>query len=404
LLERFKNARVIVDDDRVRTLISNILATERCSVTTSKSLAVTERAVETVDMFVVDDQLLTEAGSKFCLEERRLRPEVKFVFVSRDWCAEEDFLWLRDILGVSTQFIEPINEKVFVAGIRAALRGERQKVLPMDESYGTIGGGEAHGDDPDSMALIAIQKRLRAKVLEEWKYFCSMVDDAANGGKSLSEFEPLVKGAHKLRGSAGSLNLLRLSKCAGRIEDWLKMFMLRGDEHRDILVSAIREQMSAGNRSLELLEPIVQTGEGRSFDDEGDRAAPLLVLGVGDNEEQLLEIERLLADVASEFFGLSVPVKLLDEVELLKPNLILLHSAMTSVSVVDACTKVCSDLRPLEPAVACLITAQERTFDISDLPAEVSCVQTISDGSGIADWQGYLLQICGGGSRTKSQG
>ncbi len=406
MLERLKNARVFVDDDKVRTQICRILISEKFRVTNSKTAAATERAGETADIVVWDDQLLTDAGSKFCLEEKRLSPEAKFFFVSKDWCGEEDFVWLRDIVGVSTQFIEPINEKVFVAGIRAALMGEkkRQTLLPVDEPCSTKGGGGTLADDPDSVALIAIQKQLRERVVEEWKYFSSMVDDAANADRSLAAFEPLIKIAHKLRGSAGSLNLLQLSKCAGCIEDWLKMFRFRGSVHRDILFSAIREQISSGNKSLELLEPIVQTVQGRSFEDDGDRAAPLLVLGIGDNDEQLSEIERLLADGASEFFGLSVPVKLLSEAELLKPNLIILHSGMISVSVVDACAKICSDLHSREMAAACFITAQPQTFDISDLPAEVSCIQKISDGSGITDLQGYLSRIRSRGLPRKDDG
>lgn len=406
MLERFKSACVFVDDDKVRNQICRILVSEKFRVTNSKTLAAAERASETADIVFGDDQLLSEAGSRFCLEKRGLSPEAKFFFVSKDWCGEEDFVWLRDIVGVSTQFIEPINEKVIVAGIRAALMSEEklQTVLPVDETRSTKGGGERLVDDPDSMALIAIQEQLRERVVEEWKYFRSMVDDEAHGDRSLAEFEPLIKIAHKLRGSAGSLNLIQLSKCAGRIEDWLKMFRLRGNEHRDILVSAIRDQISSGDRSLELLEPIVQIGQGRSFDDDGDRAAPLVVLGVGDNDEQLSEIEMLLADVASEFFGLSVPVKLLDEVELLKPNLIILHSGMSSVSVVDACAKICSNLHSLETAAACFITEQSHTFDISDLPGEVSCIQKFSDGAGITDLQGYLSRIRSRGLRREDDG
>lgn len=379
------SAILITTDEKLRFQVAGLLEDLHYVVAPPDQIDAVCQGQLPCKVVVVDEGIRADE----CWAIHTRNPGSKLIRITNSWPDEKNYRWLRDVAGVATQLLQPLNEKFFKVMASAGSKALSEET-GRSKNSGTECGTTAIPEPSSACEAVAsVQNRLRAEVLREWDQFeQSVVTLTDRRLPTNMEMASLIKPIHQIRGSSGSLNLMRLSRCAALIEDWLRLFIPCSEPDMVLLCFSLREQILS-------VRPFIaeQAAIPRSYqavDSSDADKPPISVLAIGDNEDQVAEIESLFVRPNIELYGLTIPVNVLDEVELLRPHLVSINSALTSVSVFDVCRELRSHSAFKETAIACLMSRPHESFEASDLPAGVFCIRKPSDEIDEREWEMYL--------------
>lgn len=277
-----KRSILVLDDDQgFRDLLVRILSPLGFPVvearTTRDALAIVART-ELV-LAIVDFRLPETDGMTFITRLREAGKETPVVFVSGTWCDPKTFNWLRNILRVSLVLQKPIQPNLFLQQIEILLPCDRPQSVPdSDLNYQDLLAAIAGMDralteeeearfaklDPEHReqvqemltqleaenAIRAVQKELSVNLPPEWDRLSQSLrqlqHDLDNG--ELRQQASLL--SHSLKGSAGSLGLMKVSEAAGKIEGYVKLLDPSDELGQEVIWLEIFRQLTEGQSEL----------------------------------------------------------------------------------------------------------------------------------------------------------
>lgn len=344
----------VIKDRTVQDVIHSILEEQGVDCS-AKQLDSIEDSFVDADLFLVDEQLFEEPGVELIWKIRQNAVDVKVFCFCSTWCDRATFVWLRDILGVQTVVMLPIDRPVVAEWIKKNLHCQSNQTL-IDSTDDTTCGDQVFepGIELDDKKLAfqktieTAQARLRLEVEKEWERLTLAVDTMFEHDNN--EETPVTSLAHQLKGSAGSLGLKKVSCCARNIETFIQLFGKRSGTARQLLRNEIVHQLNIGKSAMRLIDRTT-AGYGRCerFSD-GEGSAHTLLL-VGDCQQDLQECENALSSSPFEVVRLEDPTQIIDGLESAQPDLLVFSGDLRFLSVNDICRKIseikCWDQLPL---------------------------------------------------------
>lgn len=292
-------AILIVDDDAsFRQLIAETLAPTGFRIIQVRNSTDALSALnEPICMAIVDYRLPDLDGIRLITLMRERNFEAPIVFVSGTWCDPKTFNWLRGILRVSLILQKPVDPNLFYQQVEALLPAHEilvEEEAAVDTTRATtqleyeklmraaadMAGAELKsstelravaqeltGSDEQNLKsqmreinqkigleekIKAVQMRLRQGIGPEWEILKRAVSALQAAPTNAEHAQEAEMQAHKLRGTAGSLGMMRVSAAAGKIEDFLILMKNGEDTEKEILWSEIFRSLADGETGLRL--------------------------------------------------------------------------------------------------------------------------------------------------------
>lgn len=251
------SAILVLDDDaNFRELLARILAPIGFEVVQAASAEEALSADCAADylLAIVDFRLPEVNGVEFVSRLRDAGMQTPVVFVSAAACDPKSFNFLRNILHVSLVLQKPIDPNLFLQQIDVLLPQDRPSNVQV-EATGIDPRREAQAEEMSAKKKFELtvqnaQRELATKMPAEWdslaKALRAFQHDLRNG--QLREQALML--AHKLRGTAGSLGLMRCSEAAGKIEDYTKLLDPQDPMQEEILWLEIFRALADGESAL----------------------------------------------------------------------------------------------------------------------------------------------------------
>jgi DNA-binding response OmpR family regulator len=365
----------VVKDRLIQEQLCSVLSTEKIAIAEVESpgdLAL----FEDVDLLFIDEQLLQESGLELVLQLQQRPESTRIIYLCLSWCDVDTFVWLRDILGVSMVVMLPINPQVLVERLKKILGSENGESV-VETGLDTVNGDSVSASQSEldtgnkklmlQQAIIETQKRLRLEVVKEWETLALLVrqlfDENDSGQKQI-----VIRAAHKLKGSAGSLTLPFVSDCAGKIEIYLQSFNPQSIAARKLWESEILRQLEFGRNALCRVESRQRPSAERA---DGSFAPTSKILLVGARDRDLLMLERVFADCRSELVYLDDSIKIVEALESVVPELIAFGGEQRFLSLYDICRRIHDDARWNQLPVLFIHSASGISYGDSEIPEVV---------------------------------
>jgi DNA-binding response OmpR family regulator len=307
-MTRDKYSILVVDDDPAfRTLVSTILRTRGYRVREAGS------ADEATNLFsehetklaIVDYKMPGKDGLSWIEKLRDAGRAIPVVFVSGNWCDAKTFNRLRNLLKVSLIVKKPIVPAVFLEQVESLLNAEARLSLQDDGIAGltneiqvTGQAGSYKGENirqlmqmRSKLELKSALKVAQASYVQELAHLWSDLVRTCNEVKQFPERVDLqshaINEAHKIKGTAGSLNLVAVGEIGAKVESLMKILDPLESTEMEVIWSEI-------NRALALGETEVRKAieECANLSEEAQAAIRVLVLGDG-FEEFLSEDDKV---------------------------------------------------------------------------------------------------------------
>lgn len=275
---------VLDDDQGFRDLLVRILSPLGFPVvearSTKEALAIVARTE--LALAIVDFRLPETDGMTFITRLRDAGKDTPVVFVSGTWCDPKTFNWLRNILRVSLVLQKPIQPNLFLQQIEILLPADRQQpTLDGDLDYQDLLAAIAGMDrelteeeearfarlDPEhreqvqemlaqieaEKSIRAVQRELSVNLPPEWDRLSQTLRQLQHdlGNFELRQTASLL--AHTLKGTAGSLGLMKVSEAASKIEGYAKLLDPDDDLGQEVIWLEIFRQLTEGQMELRAL-------------------------------------------------------------------------------------------------------------------------------------------------------
>lgn len=329
-----------------------------------------------IDFLFIDDQIFDEPGLELVSRLQEEASKTEIVYLCKKWLETSRFTWLRDVLGVSMVIFLPINHDLLIERLRktGCLAVRNEFVAKLDDTTGSdalIDDQSLSEDEKKKIAfqrvIFETQKRLRLEVEAEWDELHRLVLKVLEENDSVAR-QTLIREAHKLKGSAGSLALDRVSVCAGKIEKYLRLFQPPSLAGRGLLKAEILRQLAIGRDSMHEVESV----ERRLV--EQDSGNDLTILLVGQCNQELHLLDRAFQDSLCERVYLDDPIQLIEVLNSVHPDVLALTGEMRFLSLFDVCRQIHDSERWKQLPI--LFLQSEGTgiaYGATDMPEYVQC-------------------------------
>jgi len=286
---------LIVDDDEAfRNLVVRLLSQRGYEVLEARATRDGNAllAKNQFELIIVDYKLPDCDGMTWIQQLRDRDCRVPIAFCSGIWCDQKTFNWLRNILRVSLVLNKPIDPQLFIEVIESvvpkasgeivddespAMEGVDKTIIQIE--YEQIlnkfpGSAMAKNEletiisSPDTeTGLLEKLKMLRRKLeVEEainvakvkylgelgqiWPVLTKEIRQYKDDHKNKASYEHAVSLSHKLRGTAGSFHIHKVSHAAGKLEDMLQSLDPTDDLSAEVIWSEIFRHLSEGEISI----------------------------------------------------------------------------------------------------------------------------------------------------------
>lgn len=294
-----KKILIVDDDPNFRQLLSEIFKANGFETTAVRCAKDgTEALDNSVGMMIVDYRLPDTDGMTFISQVREAGKQVPIVFITGTFCDAKTFSWLRNILNVSLVLQKPIQPNCIIQQLEGLLpvrvdqptieeppaasksviaETEYEKLLlaaagidtgntfafesksssPSDSDFG-------NGQDVDLFTHVSqmrqklaveekirhAQAELRKTIPPQWQELSLSIAKLQQDKNDAHSHKQAIDVAHRLRGTAGSLGLSRVSICAGKLEDYLKMIDPNAAQEHELLWGEIFRALADGELGL----------------------------------------------------------------------------------------------------------------------------------------------------------
>jgi len=291
---------VVDDDPAFRALVSAILKTRgyRVKEAGSADEAAAMFSDKETKLAIVDYRMPGKDGVSWIQKLRDAGKAIPVVFVSGNWCDQKTFTWLRNILQVSLIVKKPIVPAVFLEQVESLLPAETRLAL---QEHG-IADIAAHSVMPDDESergenirqLMQIRSRLELKSAlkvaqasylqdlgHQWGELVKLCNEIKVSPERIDLQNIAINEAHKIKGTAGSLNLGEVGEIGGKVETLLRVLDPRESTEMEVIWSEINRALAQGERAVH-----------KALDDRSDISqeahVAVRVLLLGDGYQEIL--------------------------------------------------------------------------------------------------------------------
>jgi DNA-binding response OmpR family regulator len=308
-----KSILVLDDDPNFRELLVRILHPTGFQVveaaTADEALAADARADYV--LAIVDFRLPEVNGMQFVERLRACGLNTPVIFISALACDPKTFNFLRNILRVSLVLQKPIDPNLFLQQIDVLLPQDRQSNAVSSTYEERAVARPTQVDQAEQIrtkekfqtTVQNAQRDLAAKMPQEWNNLATSLRAFQHDLKNPVAREQALMQAHKLRGTAGSLGLMKVSDAAAKIEDFTKLLDPQDALQEEILWLEIFRALADGESALSGLTQGSQPEQPIE-----EHALPNLVLFLG-NERTFRTGERLQFPLAAHITFTDSPVQ-----------------------------------------------------------------------------------------------
>ncbi|MBY0357453.1 MAG: response regulator [Candidatus Obscuribacterales bacterium] len=226
------NSVLIVDDDaKFRQLVCELLKHSGYRTLEARSAkeGTAILASENPGLLIVDYRLPVSDGLSWIGEVRDSGRNMPAVLISGTWLDKRTFDIARNIYRVSLILRKPIAPRLFLSQLRSLLptldttpRIE-SKVITAPPAASDI---SIPGLSPSAQAALErVRKAYLAELPQSWRELRAAIKASRANSNDTELFAQAMQFAHRLRGSAGSLELNIIGQLSGKIEDsldWIK--------------------------------------------------------------------------------------------------------------------------------------------------------------------------------------
>jgi diguanylate cyclase (GGDEF)-like protein len=287
---------VVDDDGNFRRLLAELFRTIGHEVIEARNseeglLALAEHDI---GLAIVDFRLPDIDGMTFISQMREDGEKANVVFISSTFCDASTFNRLRNILKVALVLQKPIQPQIFLQQLQGLIppppvaapkEVAAPKTLELQEAEyerllhaaaGTTpsqpapGGSPAGAPDSDVLPQVeqirqklevearirSAQVQLRQAMPPEWERLSTLVSKAKSNAGDKTSYQAALALAHRMRGTAGSLGLSRVSACAAKIEDYLRMLDPTDETEHEILWAEIIRCLADGETGLRAVDNV----------------------------------------------------------------------------------------------------------------------------------------------------
>lgn len=258
-----KSVLILDDDSYFRQLVTNLLKQRgyRTSEAGSPEEASKILSAKDTALIIVDYRLPRLDGMTWIAQYRESGGTLPIVFCSGQRADASLFNRLRNVLGVSLILQKPIIPATFIQQLEDLLPNY-EKVDPQAEvPWNAMGGGKANGQD--QRTTFSQSKDELASLLEEatneyiteletvWKDLVRLVNEFNNNTDNMQALSEAIRIAHTIRGTAGSLSLTEIGKCAGKLEDLLRYLDPDKSTDQEVIWSEIIRKLADGTSAVQ---------------------------------------------------------------------------------------------------------------------------------------------------------
>jgi diguanylate cyclase (GGDEF)-like protein len=310
---------IVDDDESFRTFVSSLLTTRGFKVWEARSVREGEQilAASNPRLIIVDYKLPDMDGVSWIGNLRNAGNNTPIAFISGFWCDRSTFNWLRNILKVSLVLQKPVAPEIFVEviesimpfakGSQAAVSVDRpaspgslveQELESIRAEYPNSEMAQAElaklgnlASQPESVLfnrlnqlrkMLQVEETLRsarANYLKElaviWRDLTNLMRSIKEEPKNGAALEQVLAETHKVRGTAGSFQLVTIARCAERLENITQAHDPNASEtESEIIWSEVFRVLADGE--LAIIESTEQFAA--DLEDESDKYVRILAV------------------------------------------------------------------------------------------------------------------------------
>ncbi|MDX2107729.1 MAG: response regulator [Candidatus Melainabacteria bacterium] len=254
---------VLDDDSYFRNLVSNLLKRKGYRTIEASNPEEANRILATKEaaLAIVDYRLPKTDGMSWIAQLREAGGNIPIVFCSGQRADAALFNKLRNVLGVSLILQKPIIPATFVQQIEDLLpnfqKVDHQEEIPwntMPQKRQSLQGQKTtFAQSKDDLA--SLLKEATDDYLSEldsiWKDFVRLINDFNNNTENMQSLSEAMRIAHTVRGTAGSLNLSQISRCAGKLEDLMRNLDPDKSTDQEVIWSEIIRILAEGTSAVQ---------------------------------------------------------------------------------------------------------------------------------------------------------
>lgn len=254
---------VLDDDSYFRNLVSNLLKRKGYRTIEASNPEEANRILATKEaaLAIVDYRLPKTDGMSWIAHLREAGGNIPIVFCSGQRADAALFNKLRNVLGVSLILQKPIIPATFVQQIEDLLpnyqKVDHQEEVPwnsMQQKRQSLQGQKTtFAQSKDDLANLL--REATAEYLSEldsiWKDLVRLINEFNNNTENMQSLSEAMRIVHTIRGTAGSLNLTQISRCAGKLEDLMRNLDPDKSTDQEVIWSEVIRKLADGTSAVQ---------------------------------------------------------------------------------------------------------------------------------------------------------
>lgn len=254
---------VLDDDSYFRNLVSNLLKRKGYRTIEAANPEEANRILASKEaaLAIVDYRLPKTDGMSWISQLREAGGNIPIVFCSGQRADAALFNKLRNVLGVSLILQKPIIPATFVQQIEDLLPNYEKVDHQEEVAWNTIqqkrqslqGQKTTFAQSKDDLANLL--KDAKAEYLSEldsiWKDLVRLINEFNNNTENMQALSEAMRIAHTIRGTAGSLSLGEIGKCAGKLEDLMRNLDPDKSTDQEVIWSEVIRKLADGTSAVQ---------------------------------------------------------------------------------------------------------------------------------------------------------
>lgn len=257
-------AILILDDDSYfRNLVSNLLKRKGYRTIEAANPEEANRILASKEaaLAIVDYRLPKTDGMSWIAHLREAGGNIPIVFCSGQRADAALFNKLRNVLGVSLILQKPIIPATFVQQIEDLLPNYEKVDHQEEVAWNTMSQkrqslqGQKTTFAQSKEDLASLLKEATTEYLNEldgiWKDLVRLINEFNNNTDNMQALSEALRIAHTVRGTAGSLNLSEIGKCAGKLEDLMRNLDPDKSTDQEVIWSEVIRKLADGTSAVQ---------------------------------------------------------------------------------------------------------------------------------------------------------
>jgi diguanylate cyclase (GGDEF)-like protein len=257
-------AILILDDDSYfRNLVSNLLKRKGYRTIEAANPEEANRILASKEaaLAIVDYRLPKTDGMSWIAQLREAGGNIPIVFCSGQRADAALFNKLRNVLGVSLILQKPIIPATFVQQIEDLLPNYEKVDHQEEVAWNNIsqkrqslqGQKTTFAQSKDD--LTNLLKEATSQYLNElegiWRDLVRLINEFNNNTENMQALSEAMRIAHTIRGTAGSLGLHDIGKCAGKLEDLMRNLDPDKSTDQEVIWSEVIRVLADGTSAVQ---------------------------------------------------------------------------------------------------------------------------------------------------------